>query len=255
MSELLRKLRELSDKDIMQMVNKVYSGVAERPDSVKSIFPVGKEFAISLAYLPDILQRLPQGFTESFAGAGNPQTYVDIGPGEVILDLGCGAGLDLYLYSIKTGKQGLVYGVDFSLSMLKKTKGNLEEVGVKNFRIICSSAQNIPLQNNCIDVVASNGIYNLCPDKEAVMKEVYRVLRPRGRVVLSEIVLKEEFKKEERITIKDWFRCIGGALPEDMFIDLMKRTGFVKIEVISKGRNARTKHPLSICANIRAYKR
>ncbi len=254
MPELLRKLIELSDKDIMQMVNQVYSGVADRPNSAKSIFPAGKEFAISLAYPPDILQRIPQGLTESFTGAGNPQPYVDIRPGEVILDLGCGAGLDLYLYSIKTGEQGFVYGVDFSIPMLRKAKRHLEEVGVKNFRIICSSVQNLPLQDNCIDIVASNGIYNLCPDKEAVMKEVYRVVRPGGRVVLSEIVLKEDFKKEERITIKDWFRCIGGALPEDMFIDLIERTGFTKIEVISKGRNARTKHPLSICANIRAYK-
>jgi len=103
-------------------------------------------------------------------------------------------------------------------------------------------------------VVASNGIYNLSPDKEAVMREVYRVLKPVGRTVFFEIVLKEPLSDEERKSHSDWFRCIGGASVEKDFLALMEKTGFKNIEVISKCRNAHTGYKFAICANIRAYK-
>jgi len=138
--------------------------------------------------------------------------------------------------------------------MVTKARDNMEKVGIENVEILCSLSDDIPLDDNSIDVVASNGIYNLSPDKEAVMREVFRVLKPGGRTVSCEIVLKELLPDDIRKDINDWFRCIGGALPEQDFLDLMKKVGFEKIDVISKVRNARTGHKSSICANIRAYK-
>lgn len=215
---------------------------------------MGKSFAISVGYPKNILRNLPQSMVESFTGANNPQPYVELKEGEVVLDLGCGAGLDLYFYAKGVGTSGKVYGLDISEKMVKKAKDNMEKTGINNVEILCGRSDDIPLDDDSIDIVASNGIYNLSPDKKAVLSEVFRVLKPGGRNVFCEIVLKKKFPKEIRKDIHDWFRCIGGALTESDLLTLMKKIGFEKIMVISKQRNARTGHELAICANIRAYK-
>jgi len=138
--------------------------------------------------------------------------------------------------------------------MVKKAKNNIEKVGIKNVEIKIGCSTDIPIEDSSVDVVASNGIYNLTPDKETVFREVLRVLKPRGRTVFCEIILKKMLPEEIRKGINDWFRCIGGALIEEDLILLMKKAGFKEIEVISKVRNARTGHISAICANIRAFK-
>jgi ubiquinone/menaquinone biosynthesis C-methylase UbiE len=172
----------------------------------------------------------------------------------VVLDLGCGAGLDLYFYARAVGITGKVYGVDLSEPMIEKTRANMVLVGVTNVELRQERSTRLSLNDNSVDVVASNGIYNLTPDKEAVMHEVFRVLKPGGRTVFSEIVLTAPLPEETKKSINDWLRCIGGALPEAKFLALMGHAGFQRIAVISKARNARTEHELAICANIRAYK-
>ena len=191
---------------------------------------------------------------ESFTGADNPQPFVELKEKEVVLDLGCGAGLDLYFYANAVKSEGKIYGLDISKDMVNKAKNNMEKAGIKNVEIKCGHADNLPFQDNFFNLVASNGIYNLSPDKEKVMHEVYRVLKPGGRTVFCEIVLKDILPEVARKSIDDWFRCIGGALPEQDFLALMKKVGFERIEVISKVRNARTGHKLAVCANVRAYK-
>ncbi|MBU4376375.1 MAG: methyltransferase domain-containing protein, partial [Candidatus Omnitrophica bacterium] len=191
---------------------------------------------------------------ESFTGANNPQPFVGLKKGEVVLDLGCGAGLDLYFYAKAVGEKGKVYGIDISEDMVNQARRNMKLAGIKNAEISVGESDNLSFNDNFFDVVASNGIYNLSPDKEAVMKEVYRVLKLSGRTVFCEIVLKEPLSEDERNSHSDWFRCIGGALVEEDFLTLMERTGFKNIEVISKCRTARTGHPSAICANVRAYK-
>jgi SAM-dependent methyltransferase len=116
------------------------------------------------------------------------------------------------------------------------------------------SSDDLPFENDSFDIVASNGIYNLSPDKEKVLSEVYRVLKPGGRTVFCEIVLNDKLPEDIINNINDLFRCIGRALPEKDFLALMEKTGFQNTIVISKIRNARTGHKLAICANIRSYK-
>ncbi len=248
-----KPLSQMSKSEIEDSVRCKYGEVATNPDGVFN-FPVGKVFALKVGYPKEMLDNLPQSMVESFTGANNPQPFVELKEGEVVLDLGCGVGLDLYFYAKAVGPKGKVYGLDISEEMVKKARDNMGKVGIKNVKIICGLADNIPLDDNSVDIVASNGIYNLSPDKEAVMREVFRLLKPGGRTVFCEIVLKELLPEEIRKDINDWFRCIGGALPEPDFLSLMKKVGFEKIEVISKVRNARTSHKLAICANIRAYK-
>jgi SAM-dependent methyltransferase len=248
-----RTFLNMTKSEIEEAVRRKYSDVATNPcDSFN--FPVGKEFALAVGYPETVLDALPESFTESFTGANNPQPYITLQRGEIVLDLGCGAGLDLYFYAKAIGSEGQVIGVDISEEMVKKARNNLEQMGMQNFELKRGRSDKIPLEDNAVDVVASNGIYNLSPDKEAVMREVLRVLKPGGRTVFCEIVLKKTLPEEIRKNITDWFRCIGGALPEKDFIDLMKQVGFEKVDVISKVRNARTGHELAVCANIRAYK-
>jgi ubiquinone/menaquinone biosynthesis C-methylase UbiE len=243
----------LNPDEIKKLVKDKYSDVSKNPCGVFN-FPVGKIFALKVGYPKEVLDNLPPSLIESFTGANNPQGFAELKKGEVVLDLGCGAGLDLYFYAKAVGEKGKVYGLDISEDMVSKAKQNMELVGINNANISVGESDNLPFNDNFFDVVASNGIYNLSPDKEAVMREVYRVLKPGGRTVFCEIVLKEPLSEDERKSHSDWFRCIGGSLPEEEFLALMGKVGFKNIEVMSKIRNARTGHKLAICANIRAHK-
>src|SRR3989338_8213915 len=246
-------LNEMTQDEIKEAVKGKYSRVAKEPTFAFN-FPVGKAFALKVGYPEEILVTLPESMYESFTGANNPQAFVDLKDGEVVLDLGCGAWLDIYFYAKAVKADGKVYGLDISEDMVSKAKSNMEAVGVKNAEIKCGHSDSLPFGDSFFDVVASNGIYNLSPDKEKVMREVFRVLKPGGRTVFCEIVLKDVLPENARKNINDWFRCIGGALPEKEFLTLMKKVGFRNIEVISKARNARTGHELAICANVRAYR-
>jgi len=248
-----KPLNEMTPDEIKEAVKEKYSRVAQDPCATFN-FPVGKDFAFKVGYPKDILDMLPQSMYESFTGANNPQPFVELKQDKVVLDLGCGAGLDLYFYAKAVGENGKVYGLDISEDMVNKAKANMDAVGIKNVEIKCGYSDNLPFQNDFFDVVASNGIYNLSPDKEAVMREVFRVLKSGGRTVFSEVMLKDKLPDDVRKNIDDWFRCIGGALPEEDFLSLMNKVGFKNIEILSKTRNARTGHPLAICANVRAYK-
>jgi len=243
----------INPDEIKKLVKNKYGEVSKNPCGVFN-FPVGKIFALKVGYPKEILDNLPSSLTESFTGANNPQGFIELKKGEVVLDLGCGAGLDLYFYAKAVGDKSKVYGLDISEDMVSKAKRNMELVGINNVEISVGESDNLSFNDNFFDVVASNGIYNLSPDKEAVMKEVCHVLKPGGRTVFCEIVLKEPLSEDERKSHSDWFRCIGGALVEKDFLALMEKTGFKNIEVISKCRNARTGHTSAICANIRAYK-
>jgi len=248
-----KSLNEMTSEEIKEAVKEKYSQVAKEPCGSFN-FPVGKAFAIDVGYPKEILDELPQTLTESFTGANNPQPFIDLKGSEIVLDLGCGAGLDLYFYAKSVGKKGKVYGLDISTNMIKKAKNNMKSVGIDNVELVCGSSDHLPFKDDFFNVVASNGIYNLSPDKEKVLKEVYRVLKPGGRTVFCEIVLKDKLPADTINDINDLFRCIGRALPENDFLTLMEKTGFKNTLVISKIRNARTGHALALCANIRSYK-
>jgi SAM-dependent methyltransferase len=246
-------LREMNPEQIKQAVKEKYSEVASNPEAAFN-FPVGRKFAESVGYSSELLDKLPASMCESFTGAGNPQPYIDIKPGEEILDLGCGAGLDLYLYAQATGSAGKVYGLDMSGDMIGKARRNMEALNIQNAEFLRAAADSIPLPDGSVNLVAANGIYNLSPDKNAVIQEVVRVLRPGGRTIFAEIVLKGPLPEEIRKNINDWFRCIGGALTQNDFLELLSSAGFSNPKVLWTGRNARTGHELALCAVIRAEK-
>lgn len=251
MTPMSRPLAGMTPDDIRAAVAERYSIVADSPGA-KVGFPVGAAFARSVGYDPELLDTLPAALTESFTGAGNPQPFIDARPGETVLDLGCGAGLDLLHYARAVGPRGRVIGLDLSASMLAKARANLASQGIDNASFLNAPADRIPLPDASVDLVTANGIFNLSPDKDAVMREAHRVLRKHGRVIFAEIILQSDLPPEARTTIDDWFRCIGGALPEQGILDRLHDAGFRAPRILWKGRNARTGHPSSICAVIRA---
>jgi SAM-dependent methyltransferase len=250
---MTKPLTEYTADEIKAAVADRYGQVAATPGH-KFNFPVGRAFAESVCYEATLLDQFPHSLWESFTGAGNPQPFVDARAGETVLDLGCGAGLDLFLYALKVGAAGKLYGLDLSPFMLDKARSNLAAVGVANIEWLLAPADDIPLPDDSVDLVTANGIYNLSPDKDAVMQEVARVLKPGGRTIFAEIVLKNELPGEVRHEINDWFRCIGGALVQDDFLARLERHGLSRPQVLWLGRNARTGHALSLCAVIRAEK-
>lgn len=191
--------------EILDAVCDKYSRVATHPHERFS-FPVGREFAESVGYPKELLERLPASMTESFAGAHNPLLFAGLEPGEIVLDLGCGAGLDMYIAATAVGPGGFVHGLDMSDRMLKKAERNLSKTGIENAAFHCGAADEIPLPDASVDIVVSNGIYNLSPDKKSIIEEVFRVLKSGGRAVLSEIVLKEPLGREAACDLEDWFR-------------------------------------------------
>jgi len=244
-------LQDMSAEDIKRAVAEKYAQVAEVP-CAKFNFPVGRKFAESVGYSADILDCLPASICESFTGAGDPQPHVHPKPGETVLDLGCGAGLDMYFYAKAVGPAGKVYGLDLAEAMIDKASANLKFLGFGNVEFLKAASDAIPLPDASIDLVTANGIYNLSPDKDAVMREVHRVLKPGGATIFAEIVLKAPLPKKTRRSIDDWFRCIGGALPESDFLAQLRGVGFRNAQVLCKGRNARTGHRLAECAVIKA---
>ena len=250
---MTKPLSEYTLDEIRAAVADRYGQVAATPGQ-KFNFPVGRQFAESVGYDVALLDRLPRGMWESFTGAGNPQPFVDAQPGETVLDLGCGAGLDLCLYAQRVGPTGKLFGLDLSPLMLDKARSNFASLGVTNVEWLLAPADAVPLPNDSVNLVTANGIYNLSPDKDAVMREVARILKPGGRTIFAEIVLKSELPREVRREINDWFRCIGGALVQDNFLARLERNGLSHPQILWLGRNARTGHELSLSAVIRAEK-
>jgi arsenite methyltransferase len=248
-----KSLAQMSDSEIKAAVAKRYGEVATNPHG-RFNFPVGRKFAEGVGYSPKLLDKLPESLWESFTGAGNPQPYIDIVPHETVLDLGCGAGLDLYLYAEETGPGGKVYGLDISGEMVTKARHNMEMLNVHNVEFLHASGDSIPLPDDSVDVVTANGIFNLLPDKIAIMREVARLLHPGGRTIFAEIVLKAPLPEKVRKNIDDWFRCIGGALPQVDFLKSLESAGLSHPKILWLGRNARTIHKLALCAVIRAEK-
>jgi len=248
-----KELKDMISNEIKEAVGYKYAQVAVDPNR-RYNFPVGKKFAESVGYPKHLLDALPDSLTESFCGVNYPPSFAEMKKGDIVLDIGCGAGLDLYIASQIVGSDGKVIGIDIADEMVEKAQDNMKKVGVINVDVRKAHSDNIPIEDNSVDVITSNGIYNLSPNKEAVFREAYRALKPGGKIAFSEIVLKRELEVEIRKSIDDWFRCIGGALPEKSFLNLMKKVGFVNVKVLSRGRNARTGHELAMFANIRALK-
>lgn len=195
---------ELDTEKLGSAVHDMYTRVAREPGG-EFHFHRGPGYAArALGYDPAELALLPGRATRSFAGVGNPHSIADIQPGETILDIGSGAGTDLLLAARRTGPRGRAIGVDMTEEMIAACREAAREAGLKHVEVRKGDLHALPVEDASVDVVISNGVLNLAYDKERAFGEVFRVLRPRGRLQLADIVVKEELSESIRVDYELW---------------------------------------------------
>jgi arsenite methyltransferase len=168
------------------------------------IFPTGRAWAQELGYPEPELSRVPDASVESFAGVANHWRLGRIEPGQVVLDLGCGAGTDVLIAAQMTGASGRVIGVDMTPAMLEQARACAVQMGLQNVELHESLIESLPIEHTSVDVVISNGVIDLVPDKEAVFDEIDRVLRPGGRLQIADVVIHHEVSEDARKRIDLW---------------------------------------------------
>jgi arsenite methyltransferase len=180
-----------------------YTDVAVAPEKGFH-FHTGRPLARMLGYDDDLVELLPRSAVESFAGTGNPFSFGDMRSGETVLDIGCGAGFDTLIAARQVGPAGRVIAVDMTPAMLEKAAAGAREMALANVDFRQGLAEKLPLEDESVDVVISNGVINLCPDKIAVMREVRRVLKPGGRFQIADIVVHKEVPQDSKDDIELW---------------------------------------------------
>lgn len=223
----------LDEASILDAVQKMYDDVAVCPTKTFH-FPTGRSACLYVGYPEAELDALPASAVESFAGVGYPFRAGVIAPGDVVVDIGSGSGVDMLTAGRKTGPDGLVYGIDMTPAMIAKAERNIRKAGMDHVRVLEGRADDLPLDDASVDVVTSNGVFNLVPDKEKTFREVYRVLRPGGRIQISDIVLSKPVSAASKSDPQLWAECIVGAEPEDVYLDLVRSAGFENVTAIDR---------------------
>jgi len=214
-------------------VQNLYSEVAREPGKAYH-FPLGLEALRFVGYPEEDLKKLPKTAIESFAGVGYPFATKSIRPGDTVLDVGSGSGTDALYASLVVGPQGRVIGLDFTPAMIQKARANIGRLGLSHVTIMEGNATEIPLPDASVNVVTSNGVLNLVPDKPAAFREIFRVLRPGGLLQLADIVVQEDVGAVCGLNPQLWADCIGGAAVEAEYLRTIRETGFEDVRIIKR---------------------
>jgi ubiquinone/menaquinone biosynthesis C-methylase UbiE len=228
--------------DLQEKVRATYEEVARNPEG-DFHFHRGAEYAAQyLGYDADELAQIPQEASDRFAGVGNPMDIGDANPalggihtGQVVLDHACGAGMDLLLAARRVGNTGKAIGVDMTAGMRSSAQKAAEQAGLSGIVDIREGVyENLPVEDASVDVVISNGVVNLAPDKIGVFKEIHRVLKPGGYLFMADVVVQRELTLDARENEVLWAACVGGALVESELYTLAEETGFKNSEVVKR---------------------
>ena len=184
-------------------IKKTYARVSEEPEQ-EFIFPTGRAWALDLGYPADLLARVPDGAAESFAGVANPFRLGRLATGERVLDLGSGAGMDSLVATQMVGPEGAVTGIDMTPEMLAKARSAASEMGVLNVEFVEGEVESLPFEDESFDVVISNGVIDLIPDKDTVFAEIHRVLGSGGRIQIADVTIQNPVSDEGRRNIDLW---------------------------------------------------
>jgi SAM-dependent methyltransferase len=182
-------------------------------------------------YSIDQTSGLPQLAVGASLGCGNPTLLAQLKPGETVLDLGSGGGIDVLLSARRVGPTGKAYGLDMTDEMLELARRNQRDAGVENVEFLKGQMEDVPLPDASVDVVISNCVINLSADKGQTIREAFRVLRPGGRFAVSDIVVRGELPDEVRRSMELWSGCVAGALDHDVYVALLRAAGFVDVDI------------------------
>jgi arsenite methyltransferase len=211
-------------KELEEKVQLMYRAVATEPYGDYH-FELGRPLAERLGYPADVLDAIPAGAIESFAGVGYFFDLADLRPGESVVDLGSGSGMDVFFAASQVGPNGRVVGVDFTAEQLAKATRLAEVAGFGQAEFRAGRIERLPVEDESADCVISNGVINLSPEKEAVFAEAARVLRPGGRLAIADIVSEQQLKDSIVCDADLWASCIGGAAQEDAYRHAIEAAG------------------------------
>ncbi len=222
-----------------QNTTEVYEAVRERYSAIvtsqSSCCGSGGDCCAPVQLYDDAaLAGLPADAVNLSLGCGDPVTIAGLKRGETVLDLGSGAGIDCFMAARQVGEEGRVIGVDMTPAMLAKATANKEKLGAGNVEFRHGQIEALPVESGTVDVIMSNCVINLSPDKPAVFREAFRVLKPGGRVAVSDIVTEGEFSPELRADMSRWAECVTGAIDVAEYTGMMRAAGFAQIEVVDK---------------------
>jgi len=226
----------MEEKKIKEVVKRRYAQIAKQdqqsccPSCACEVNPLSQAEAIG--YLKEDLEHIPE---EAVMGLGcsNPTTIADLKAGEVVLDLGAGAGVDVFLAANKVGSTGRVIGVDMTKEMVDKAKGIARTHGYHNVEFRLGEIEKLPVEDKSVDVIISNCVINLSPDKSKVFHEAYRALKPGGKLTVSDIVSEGALPDEIKNDPEAWAGCIAGALEQQEYLKKIKKAGFGDVQVVS----------------------
>lgn len=192
---------------------------------------VGDDIITGGLYRPEEVEGLPAEALAATFGCGNPTALAELNAGEIVLDLGSGAGLDVLLSARRVGPAGKAYGLDMTDEMLAEARNNQAKAGLQNVEFLKGHIEDIPLPDNSVDVIISNCVINLSADKDQVLREAFRVIKPGGRFAVSDIVLTRPLPDSLREDLLTWAGCVGGALLEEEYRAKLAAAGFTEVEV------------------------
>ena len=223
--------------DLKEIVREKYGKAASQVKDSSggccgSVNPCGQSDPItSNLYTESETRDLPIEATAASLGCGNPTALAQLRPGEIVLDLGSGGGIDVLLSARRVGPTGKAYGLDMTDEMLALARDNQRKAGVENVEFLKGEIENIPLPANTVDVIISNCVINLSADKDRVLSEAFRVLKPGGRLAVSDVVVRGPAPSQIRRNVELWIGCVAGALEETEYRDKLARAGFEAIDI------------------------
>ncbi|MBI1425744.1 MAG: methyltransferase domain-containing protein [Gammaproteobacteria bacterium] len=217
----------------LEQIKALYTELANEPDKDFG-WQKGKTNALALGYEPGWLETLPMNVWESCAAVGNPFSIGQILPGQTVVDLGCGAGTDVCVAALLTQDGGKVIGIDCTPAMVAKTRHNASLCGFTHVDVYEADIAKLPIPDNCADVVISNGAINLSVNKSQVLSEARRILRPRGRLQIADMIREDTEDGSTADTNDSWADCVLGTLEADCFLRLIEEAGFQQVSLVSK---------------------
>lgn len=226
----------MKEEQIKKHVKNRYSKIAKSGASCCSSSECGisfKEQAKMIGYSKKDLKEIPTEANMGL-GCGNPVALAGLKKGETVLDLGSGGGMDVFLATKKVGPTGKVIGVDMTKAMIEKAEKTAAKYSYKNVEFKLGEIENIPVEDNSVDVIISNCVINLSPDKKQVFKEAYRVLKPNGRMHVSDIVTEGKLPTKVLKNLDAWAACVSGAMEKKDYLKVIEEAGFKKVKVVSE---------------------